>query len=246
MKRLFISDLHLQTERPEITRALRYFLTHIAPGADELYLLGDVFEAWIGDDMANPIVKEVAPLFRSLADNGTHIFLMHGNRDFLMGSKIAHKLHATLLPELWTIEIPKRGKTLLMHGDELCIDDQAYQQFRNQVRDPVWKSDFLDKTLEERVAIAQHIRSESTKQNSTKTDAIMDVNLEFTEQTVRSHNARVLIHGHTHRPTLHTDINGADDLTRVVLGDWSSSGVYFISEKKLFALSKFEPPSTFT
>ena len=246
MKRLFISDLHLQTERPDITRALRYFMTHIAPGSDELYLLGDIFEVWIGDDVPNPLITEIAPLFKALANSGTRIFVMHGNRDFLMGKKIAKTLSATLTPEQLLIDLPKHGKALIMHGDELCIDDIAYQRFRHQVRDPHWQTSFLAKPIEERRAIAQQVRNESAKQNSTKDDEIMDVNLAFTEQTVRAQGATLLIHGHTHRPSMHTDINGSEDLTRIVLGDWSSSGYYCVSDKKLLALSKFEPPSTFT
>lgn len=246
MKRLFISDLHLQAERPDITRALRYFLSHIAPSSDELYLLGDIFEAWIGDDFADPVLKEIQPYFEALNRSGTSIYLMHGNRDFLLGKKSARKLSAELLPEQIKIELPKRGSALLMHGDELCIDDAAYQTFRDQVRDPTWQQSFLEKSIEERLAIARKIRDESQQQNSNKEDYIMDVNIRFCEEILLKEECQILIHGHTHRPSIHTNINGNESLTRVVLGDWSSSGYYLLSNKKEFTLSKFEPPEDYT
>ncbi len=245
MKRLFISDLHLQAERPDITRALRYFLSHIAPSSDELYLLGDIFEAWIGDDFADPVLKEIQPYFEALSRSGTKIYLMHGNRDFLLGKKSAKKLSAELIPEQIKIELPKRGMALLMHGDELCIDDAPYQAFRGQVRDPAWQQLFLEKTVEERLAIARKIRDESQQQNSNKEDYIMDVNSCFCEEILLNKECETLIHGHTHRPSIHTSVNGNDSLTRVVLGDWSSSGYYLFSNKKEFTLSKFEPPEDY-
>jgi len=245
LKRLFISDLHLQAKRPDITRALRYFLSHIAPSSDELYLLGDIFEVWIGDDFADPVLKEIQPYFEALSRSGTDIYLIHGNRDFLLGEKSARKLSAKLLPEQIKIELPKRGSALLMHGDELCIDDAPYQAFRDQVRDPVWQQEFLSKSIEERLSIARKIRDESQQQNDNKEDYIMDVNIRFCEELLKKEECQTLIHGHTHRPSIHTNINGNDLLTRVVLGDWSSSGYYLLSNRKEFTLSKFEPPQDY-
>lgn len=245
MKRLFISDLHLQAKRPDITRALRYFLSHIAPSSDELYLLGDIFEVWIGDDFADPVLKEIQPYFEALSRSGTDIYLIHGNRDFLLGEKSARKLSAKLLPEQIKIELPKRGSALLMHGDELCTDDAPYQAFRDQVRDPVWQQEFLSKSIEERLSIARKIRDESQQQNDNKEDYIMDVNIRFCEELLKKEECQTLIHGHTHRPSIHTNINGNDLLTRVVLGDWSSSGYYLLSNRKEFTLSKFEPPQDY-
>ena len=245
MKRLFISDLHLQAKRPDITRALRYFLSHIAPSSDELYLLGDIFEVWIGDDFADPVLTEIQPYFEALSRSGTDIYLIHGNRDFLLGEKSARKLSAKLLPEQIKIELPKRGSALLMHGDELCTDDAPYQAFRDQVRDPVWQQEFLSKSIEERLSIARKIRDESQQQNGNKEDYIMDVNVRFCEELLKKEECQTLIHGHTHRPSIHTNINGNDLLTRVVLGDWSSSGYYLLSNRKEFTLSKFEPPQDY-
>jgi len=245
LKRLFISDLHLQAKRPDITRALRYFLSHIAPSSDELYLLGDIFEVWIGDDFADPVLTEIQPYFEALSRSGTDIYLIHGNRDFLLGEKSARKLSAKLLPEQIKIELPKRGSALLMHGDELCTDDAPYQAFRDQVRDPVWQQEFLSKSIEERLSIARKIRDESQQQNGNKEDYIMDVNVRFCEELLKKEECQTLIHGHTHRPSIHTNINGNDLLTRVVLGDWSSSGYYLLSNRKEFTLSKFEPPQDY-
>ena len=245
MKRLFISDLHLQAKRPDITRALRYFLSHIAPSSDELYLLGDIFEVWIGDDFVDPVLKEIQPYFEALSRSGTDIYLIHGNRDFLLGEKSARKLSAKLLPEQIKIELPKRGSALLMHGDELCTDDAPYQAFRDQVRDPVWQQEFLSKSIEERLSIARKIRDESQQKNDNKEDSIMDVNVRFCEELLKKEECQTLIHGHTHRPSIHTNINGNDLLTRVVLGDWSSSGYYLLSNRKEFTLSKFEPPQDY-
>jgi len=245
LKRLFISDLHLQAKRPDITRALRYFLSHIAPSSDELYLLGDIFEVWIGDDFADPVLKEIQPYFEALSRSGTDIYLIHGNRDFLLGEKSARKLSAKLLPEQIKIELPKRGSALLMHGDELCTDDAPYQAFRDQVRDPAWQQEFLSKSIEERLSIARKIRDESQQQNDNKEDYIMDVNIRFCEELLKKEECQTLIHGHTHRPSIHTNINGNDLLTRVVLGDWSSSGYYLLSNRKEFTLSKFEPPQDY-
>jgi UDP-2,3-diacylglucosamine hydrolase len=244
LKRLFISDLHLQSERPEITRALRFFLSEVAPGSDELYLLGDIFEAWIGDDAIDPTLNEISPLFTELAKQGTAIFFQAGNRDFLVGEKTAKLLSATLLDELVIITLPQ-GNALIAHGDQFCIDDHDYQAFRKMVRNTDWQQQFLAKSLDERQAIARHLRDESGKQNSNKEDYIMDVSPCYCAEVVKEKQCSLLIHGHTHRPAVHGDINGNEELKRIVLGDWSESGWYLLSDDQQLELIKFEPSKNF-
>jgi UDP-2,3-diacylglucosamine hydrolase len=244
LKRLFISDLHLQSERPEITRALRYFLSEIAPGSDQLYLLGDIFEAWIGDDTSDPTLQEISPHFINLAQQGTAIFFQAGNRDFLVGERTAALLGAKLLNELVTIKL-KEGDALIAHGDQFCIDDSDYQAFRGMVRNAEWQQQFLAKSLSERQAIARHLRDESGKQNSNKEDYIMDVNSCYCEEILKDKSCDLLIHGHTHRPKVHDEINGNSELKRIVLGDWSKSGWYLLSDDQHLDLIKFEPPHNF-
>lgn len=236
MLRYFISDLHLQIERPEITRALLHFLDTIAPEADELYLLGDIFEVWIGDDSDDPVIAEIEPAFARLSQQGCRIYFMHGNRDFLVGEQGAARLHATLLGDEHRLKLAQ-GKALLIHGDELCTDDIEYQQFRSMVRDTEWQQAFLDKSLEERAAIAAKLRQESKSMGAQKTAAIMDVSPPAVENLMEQREVELLIHGHTHRPARHRVAQGE----RIVLGDWDERGWYLKASDDDLELVQFSP-----
>lgn len=236
MLRYFISDLHLQAQRPEITAALLYFLEQIAKGADELYLLGDIFEAWIGDDYADPVMDQISPAFKRLAASGTQIFFIHGNRDFLLGESGAAQLSAQLLPEQTLVEL-SQGPALLMHGDELCLDDEAYQEFREMVRNPLWQQRFIQQSVAERLAIAQQLRQGSRAAGAMKSEDIMDVAQRAVVGAFKQSHAHFLIHGHTHRPARHQLAEGE----RIVLGDWGASGWYLRADDDALLLEEFTP-----
>lgn len=244
MLRYFISDLHLQAQRPEITAALLHFLENIAPGADELYLLGDIFEAWVGDDSTDPVIDQISPAFTSLQQQGTAIFFIHGNRDFLLGPTGANKLSAELLPEQHVIELPQ-GRTVLLHGDELCTDDTEYQAFRQMVRAEEWQTAFLAKPLEERLAIARQLRETSKAAGTTKTEEIMDVSDKAVSAMFTKQGATLMIHGHTHRPARHQhskgEGEGEGERERIVLGDWSDKGWYVVADDNAITLVEFSP-----
>ena len=223
MAKFLISDLHLDESRPDITRAFFKFLEGPAAGAEALYILGDFFEVWIGDDDDAPLVEEVARHLKEYAAKGTRVFLMHGNRDFLMGEDFAHRCGATLLPDPSLVELAGQP-VLLMHGDSLCTLDLEYMAFREQARNPQWQQALLAKPLQERRQIAAQIRAASKSMNSRKAEDIMDVTPEEVVRVMREHKVQTLIHGHTHRPDRHAlDIDG-EPAERIVLGDWGKLG----------------------
>lgn len=223
MSTLFISDLHLDDARPQITDLFVRFLADEARGADALYILGDLFESWIGDDDEAPLPSRVAQALRALRDNGVPTWFIHGNRDFLLGADYAGRAGMTLLSDPTVLEL-QGEPTLLMHGDTLCTDDIEYQKFRTLVRNPAWQQQFLAKPLAERRAFAAQARGESRKQTATKASEIMDVNQWAVEATMRKLGVRRLIHGHTHRPATHRfDLDGKA-AERIVLGDWHKHG----------------------
>lgn len=224
MATLFISDLHLDPARPEITRLFGEFIDGEAHGADALYILGDLFEAWVGDDDPSGTGAFVAKKLKALADSGVPVFFMHGNRDFLLGEDYARRAGMILLPDPSIIDL--HGKpVLLMHGDTLCTDDVAYQQFRAQTRDPAWQAQFLSQPLAARLAFAQQARIASQARQGELRDAgvmetITDVAPATVDDTFARHGVDTIIHGHTHRPAIHRD----DGRTRIVLGDWYEQG----------------------
>ncbi|MBS0556861.1 MAG: UDP-2,3-diacylglucosamine diphosphatase [Proteobacteria bacterium] len=219
MTTLFISDLHLDESRPRLIEAFEQFMAGEARGAQVLYILGDLFESYIGDDDDAPLNARVAQATRALRDAGVPVHFMHGNRDFLLGEGYAQRAGMTLLADPSIIELAGE-RVLLMHGDTLCTDDAAYLQFRKLVRDPAWQRAFLAKSLAERRAFAAQARGESRKHTANAKPEIMDVNPSAVESTMRMHGVRRLIHGHTHRPaTHHFDLDGAP-AERIVLGDW--------------------------
>ena len=224
---LFISDLHLCVERPEITRLFDRFVSETAPAAKSLYILGDLFEYWIGDDQldVDPLAQHVAGKISALAAKGTRCFFMHGNRDFLIGERFAREAGLEILADPTLVEIGDTA-VLLMHGDTLCTDDLAYQSFRAQVRSVAWQQAILAKPIAERMALAHSLRSQSDIEKSMKADAIMDVNAETVAETFRRFKYAVLVHGHTHRPATHEHRVDSHMCVRRVLQDWHEVGGY--------------------
>ncbi len=219
----FISDLHLSDQRPAITEAFIAFLDGPARDSEALYILGDLFEVWLGDDMVLPAYARAIEAMHRLADAGVPLHVMHGNRDFLLGEAFAAMSGATLLPETQVIDL-HGTPTLLLHGDTLCTDDTAYQQFRAMVRDPAWQAGVLAKSPEERLALARQFREMSMTEMAGKSAEIMDVNPDAVRTAFREAGVRQMIHGHTHRPAIHDlDLDGRP-ARRIVLGDWYEQG----------------------
>ena len=223
----FISDLHLCAERPNITRLFERFIEETASAAASLYILGDLFEYWIGDDQLDidPLARNIVVQLADLATKGTKIFFMHGNRDFLLGERFAHAANLEILADPTIVNIGA-VPVLLMHGDTLCTDDVAYQSFRTQVRSPAWQQAILAKPIAERVTLAQSLRSQSDIEKSMKADAIMDVNPDAVSDIFRSYGFPMLVHGHTHRPARHEHTVDGHDCVRWVLQDWHDFGGY--------------------
>jgi UDP-2,3-diacylglucosamine hydrolase len=223
MTTLFISDLHLDESRPHITRLFLEFLERDASRADALYILGDLFEAWIGDDAPGDVGDQVAAGLARLHGRGVPCFFIHGNRDFLLGDAFARRACMTLLPDPSLVAIGGE-RVLLMHGDTLCTDDAPYQAFRKQARDPAWQRAFLARPIVEREQFAANARAESRRYTKSVGDAITDVNADAVSTVLRQHAVRRLIHGHTHRPARHEGTLDGDSVERIVLGDWYEQG----------------------
>jgi len=223
MSTLFISDLHLSAERENITKLFIAFLKERASHADALYILGDLFEVWPGDDIIQPDYQESISAMKQLADSGVAVFVMHGNRDFLMAEHFCEISGSTLIDDPSIIDL-YGTPTLLMHGDTLCTDDSDYQKFRAMVRDPRWQQDFLSKSAEERLAIAEKYREISKTAMADKKMEIMDANQQAVESVMLEQNIQQLIHGHTHRPAVHDFNVNEKTMKRIVLGDWYEQG----------------------
>lgn len=219
---LLISDLHLEEERPDITGAFLRFLDEHASQASSLYILGDFFEAWIGDDEQRPLQVEVANRLKQLADSGVSIYLQHGNRDFLIGERYASEAGLSLLPDPTVVELGG-VPTLLMHGDTLCTADKEYMKFRGMVRNPQWQAMMLNRPLADRQTMARQLREISKAKNKGKKEEIMDVTPEEVVRVMEEHQVTRLIHGHTHRPAVHDLIANGAPAKRYVLGDWDKS-----------------------
>ena len=223
MTTLFISDLHLDDRRPETTALLQEFLQHQAATADALYILGDLFEFWLGDDVPSKCAIEVATALATLKNHGVPIYFMPGNRDFLLQDDYAKQAGLTLLAEEHVIDLYGE-QVLLMHGDSMCTDDVPYQQFRSLVRNPAWQQEFLAKTPPERLQIALQARDASAEHKGNVEMQIMDVNQDQVTAAFERHGVHRMIHGHTHRPARHDlQING-EAAERIVLGDWYTQG----------------------
>lgn len=221
MTTLFISDLHLEESRPDITGAFLGFLKTHAMGVERLYILGDFFEAWIGDDERTPLQEQVAAALREVRDSGTEIFLMHGNRDFLIGNDYCERAGATLLDDPTVIDL-YGTPALLMHGDSLCTADVEYQKFRANMRNPKMQKMMLARPLKDRQQMARQLRQMSMAKNQGKAEDIMDVTPEEVVRELEHHGVQLMIHGHTHRPAIHDLEANGEPARRIVLGDWDT------------------------
>jgi UDP-2,3-diacylglucosamine hydrolase len=223
MTTLFISDLHLESSKPEIGRQFLAFLEGEASEADALYILGDLFESWVGDDDPNPHYAVMKSGLRRLVNAGVPVFFMHGNRDFMIGAEFAEETGVTILDDPEIIELHGE-KVMLSHGDALCIDDKQYQQLRLMTRNPEWQAMMRAKSLTERLVFAENARRQSQEYNDSVGEDIMDVNQDAVVGTFRNRDIDVLLHGHTHRPAVHEiDLKGRTG-KRIVLGDWFEQG----------------------
>ena len=223
---LFIADLHLSEHEPAITAGFLRFLQEQAIHANALYILGDFFDFWIGDDDPNPLHQRIAQALMALKNAGVPCYFIHGNRDFLIGSRFAKESGMTLLPQEKVLEI-EQHRILILHGDTLCTDDDAYQRYRNTVHNKFIPRLFLLLPLTILLRIAKKMRSRSQSSNQYKSEAIMDVNAQAVINTFKQFNTQWMIHGHTHRPAIHTvDIDGKPHY-RGVLGAWHTEGSMF-------------------
>ena len=223
MATLFISDLHLESDRPEIGEQFLTFLETEARDAEALYILGDLFESWVGDDDPDAYYAGIKQSLREFVDGGVPVYFMHGNRDFMIGDKFASDTGVEILPDPCTVEL--YGKSVLLsHGDALCTDDVEYQKVRAKTRSPEWQAMILAKPLEERLAIAAHARAQSQARNATLAEEITDVNPDAVKQTIAEYDVEILLHGHTHRPGIHGVEVGDRFAKRIVLGDWYEQG----------------------
>lgn len=223
MATLFISDLHLSAERPAITTLFLSFLRERVGADDDLYVLGDLFEAWLGDDAVDPDQQELLEAMRATAARGARLYFMHGNRDFLAAEGFESLSGCRLLPDPTVIRLGEES-VLLMHGDTLCTDDTDYQAWRQKARQPAFIAQFLSMPVAQRRQIAEHYRAESERVTRDKPMAIMDANQGAVEAAMRAHDVRRMIHGHTHRQAIHNfDLDGAP-ACRIVLGDWYRNG----------------------
>jgi len=227
-EKLFISDLHLSAEVPDTVARFHRFCTERAAGASALYILGDLFDAWIGDDNDAPPGPEVRESLKALTTAGTAVFIQHGNRDFLLGDRFCEATGAQLLAEEVVVDCGG-APALLMHGDTLCTDDVAYQQARRMLRDPAFIRDFLAKPLAARAAIAAEYRKKSGEATSLLAADIMDVNLQAVTDAMMRHQVTRLIHGHTHRQGVHEMEHGNRRLERIVLGEWHPERGMYLS-----------------
>lgn len=231
----FISDIHLEQKRPSVTRAFLRYLDELPADTQALYLLGDIFEAWLGDDDDDPFLHNIRDALKSVTSRGIPVFFMHGNRDFLVGAQFAEQTGCTLLNDPAMIEHAGQ-QYLLMHGDSLCTDDTEYQNFRLQIRNPAMQAMLLAKPLDERREIARQLRAGSKMANSNKAQNIMDVNAQAVAAIMQQYPANTLIHGHTHRPAIHAL---ADGKQRVVLGDWEQNGWDVVLDNGSLTLNHF-------
>ena len=231
MHRLFISDLHLSDDSLPAEEALysvvQREILQRESAIDSLVILGDLFEAWVGDDDDAPLANRVRDLFCSITDAGTEVLLARGNRDFMLGSAFAEQVGAILLGDETVMEVCNEP-CLLMHGDTLCTDDTAYQQFREMVRDPDWQAEMMTRDLEARRELARQLREMSIDAASNKPEDIMDVNSSAVLEAMKRNGVVRLIHGHTHRPARHELPSGQE---RIVLGDWTDHRGWLLRER---------------
>jgi len=220
---LFISDLHLDAERPEVTNQLLMFLQDEGVHADALYILGDLFESWVGDDDPNPHYATIKHGIRELCSHGVPVYFMRGNRDFAIGERFAQETGVQILPDPQVVVL-YGAHVLLSHGDAYCTDDVRYQAARKMTRDPAWLETMLQKPLQERLAFAARARAASAAHGGTVNEKITDVNQDAIKQALRTAHVDTILHGHTHRPGLHRFTLDGEPAVRIVLGDWFEQG----------------------
>lgn len=223
MATFFIADIHLCTQEPAITAGFLRFLREDAPQADALYILGDLFEAWIGDDDPEPLHACIAAALNDLHQQGVPCFFIHGNRDFLLGRRFARASLMQLLPEKKVLELYGR-RVIILHGDTLCTDDVGYQKFRKKVHNPLIQKIFVALPLTWRLAIAARMRADSKASNSGKSLEVMDVNPQAVIHEMETNGVEWMIHGHTHRPAIHDVPLDGKTGHRAVLGAWHEQG----------------------
>jgi UDP-2,3-diacylglucosamine hydrolase len=230
MARLFVSDVHLDAEAPQAIEQFLAFLGAEGARAEALYILGDLFEAWVGDDDRDPEKERVCAGLRSLAERGVACFALHGNRDFLLGPGFSERSGCRLLPDPVVAEF-EGERVLLTHGDALCTDDHSYQELRSMVRQRTWQQRFLALPLAHRELLADEVRAGSRRHMARTVPYIMDVNQSAVAAALRAAHARRVIHGHTHRPGVHDfQLDGAA-AQRIVLGAWYEEGSYLRYER---------------
>jgi UDP-2,3-diacylglucosamine hydrolase len=233
----FISDLHLSPRRPEVTELFYGFLDRAASGAEAIYILGDLFEFWIGDDAVDEVGQAgVFSSLRRVTRSGTPVFFMPGNRDFLAGDGFEHTTGCTVLSDPSRIELDG-SRVLLMHGDSMCTDDAAHQRFRAQVDDADWRREFLGMPIDQRMDLALSARSQSDLHKSMTSMEIMDVNQNAVQRQVTEHDVQYLIHGHTHRPGIHPITVDGRRAVRIVLGDWGAHSSVLRYQSGVFHLT---------
>ena len=235
MKPRFISDIHLSENNPHLTNAFKVFLNESKEACTHLFILGDLFEIWIGDDDDNSFIQDIKKTLIDFTLDGPETFLMHGNRDFLIGEAFADEVGISILSDPYTLDI-NGMKVILSHGDFLCTDDSDYIEFRNKVRSEAWQKDFLSKSINERNEIANSLRSDSKDATSEKSLEITDANLETVNNFIQENNPDIFIHGHTHRPK----ILEHNSTKRVILGDWDKCGWYLSIEENSLNLKEFK------
>ena len=236
---LLISDLHLEEGRPDITRAFLDLLGGRARTAEALYILGDFFEVWIGDDAMSPFQASICQALRALSDSGTRIFLMHGNRDFMIGKAFCKAAGCTLLPDPSVVQL-NGEPVLLMHGDSLCTRDEGYIRMRRYLRNPLTLWILRHLPLRTRHRLARKLRNESRAQTRMKANDIVDVTPEEVPRVMQQFGVHTLIHGHTHRPAIHKLQIGDQAGRRIVLGDWDRQGWALQADEHGFALGSFD------
>nr|WP_152899494.1 UDP-2,3-diacylglucosamine diphosphatase [Pseudomonas piscis] len=236
---MLISDLHLEEQRPDITRAFLDLLGGRARDAEALYILGDFFEVWIGDDAMTPYQLSICQALRELSDSGTQVFLMHGNRDFLLGQAFCKAAGATLLKDPSVVDFYGEP-VLLMHGDSLCTRDEAYQRMRRYLRNPMSLWILRHLPLRTRHKLARKLRSESRAQTRMKANDIVDVTPEQVPLVMQQQGVRTLVHGHTHRPAIHKLQIGDQAARRIVLGDWDRQGWALQVDEQGMQLAAFD------
>jgi UDP-2,3-diacylglucosamine hydrolase len=220
---LFISDLHLEADRPDIADQFLRFLETEALAAEALYILGDLFESWVGDDDPNEHYQWIKQALRKLTHKRVPVYFMHGNRDFMIGDGFAKETGASILPDPHVAELYGES-VLLSHGDAYCTDDLEYQAVRKMTRDPQWQAMMLQKSLPERLAFAAQAREASMAHGGTISEEITDVNAGAIESAMRDAAVSIMLHGHTHRPAVHDLLVDGNPAQRIVLGDWYEQG----------------------